>query len=113
MDKDSKTASMENSSSKQTNDTKFQESNKMMYATFRSGIQKDNEEVIDSFENHGFEDASMGTLGCEIVHDVRFSHLQEYYEHELIPLHSFESQNDSPQENFQKVNKTKPKLFDK
>ena len=41
--------------------------------------------LFDSFENHGFENASMGTLDCEIVHDVRF--LQEYYEQELILLH--------------------------
>jgi hypothetical protein len=38
--------------------------------------------------------------------------LQEYYEQELTPLHSFVSQNDSPQANFQKVNKTKLELFD-
>ena len=107
MDEDFKTASMETSSSEQTTDIEFQESNKMMYATFRSGIQKDNEEVIDSFENHGFEDASMGTLGCEIVHDVIFSHLQEYYEHELISISPFESQNASPQTNFQNFNETK------
>jgi hypothetical protein len=82
-----------------------------MYATFESEIQKDNKEVVvlfDSLENHGFEKASMRTLECEIVHAVRFPHVQEYYEHELIPLHSFVSQNDSPQANFQKVNKTKP-----
>jgi hypothetical protein len=54
----------------------------------------------------------MGTLECEIVHAVSFSHLQEYYEQELIPLHSFESQNDSPQANFQNVNKTKSEKFD-
>jgi hypothetical protein len=52
------------------------------------------------------------TLDCEIVHDVSLSHLQEDYEQELIPIHSFESQNDSPQANFQKVDKTKPELFD-
>jgi hypothetical protein len=38
--------------------------------------------------------------------------LQGYYEQEIITLHSFESQNYSPQANFQKVNKTKPELFD-
>jgi hypothetical protein len=64
------------------------------------------------FENHGFENASMRTLDCEIVHVVIFPHLQEYYEQELIPLHSSISQDDSPQANFQKVNKTKPELFD-
>jgi hypothetical protein len=115
MDEDSETASMETSSSEQTNDIEFQESNKTVYATFQSEIQKDNEEAVvlfDSFENHGFENASMGTLDCEIVHDVSFSHLQEYYEQELISIHSFESQNDSPQANFQKVNKTKSELFD-
>ena len=68
--------------------------------------------LFDSFENHGFESTSMGTLDYEIVHDVGFSHLQEDYEQELISIHSFESQNDSPQANFQKVNKTKPELFD-
>ena len=54
----------------------------------------------------------MRTLDCEIVHDVIFSHSQEDYEKELISIHSFESQNDSPQANFQKFNKTKSKLFD-
>jgi hypothetical protein len=86
-----------------------------MYATFQSEIQKDNEEAIvlfDSFENHGFENTSMGTLDCEIVHEVSFSHLQEGYEHEFISIHSFESQNDSPQANFQKFNETKSELFD-
>jgi len=33
--------------------------------------------LFDSFEDHGFENASMGNLDYEIVHDVRFSHLQE------------------------------------
>jgi hypothetical protein len=115
MDEDYETASMETSSSEQTSDIDFQESNKTMYATFESEIQKDNEETVvlfDSFENHGFENASMGTLDCEIFHDVIFSCLQEDYEQELIPLHSFESQNDSPQANFQKFNKTKLELFD-
>ena len=86
-----------------------------MYATFQSEIEKDNEEttvLFDSFENHSFENASMGTLECEIVHAVRFSHLKEDYEHELIPLHSFENQNDSPQAKFPKVNETKSELFD-
>jgi hypothetical protein len=54
----------------------------------------------------------MGTLDCEIVHDVRFSHLQEDYEKELISIHSFKNQNDSPQTNFQKFNETKLELFD-
>jgi hypothetical protein len=54
----------------------------------------------------------MGTLDCEIVHDISFSHLQEDYEQEFISIQSFESQNDSPQANFQKFNKTKSKLFD-
>jgi hypothetical protein len=54
----------------------------------------------------------MRTLDCEIVHDVIFSHLQEYYEQELISINSFESQNDSPQTNFQKFNETKSELFD-
>jgi hypothetical protein len=54
----------------------------------------------------------MGTLDYEIVHDVRFSHLQGDYEHKRISIHSFESQNDSPQANFQKFNKIKSELFD-
>ena len=115
MDEDSETASMEVSSNEKTNDIDFQERNEAVYATFPLEIQKDNEEAVvlfDSFENHGFENASMGSLDCEIVHDVRFSHLQEDYEHELISIHSFESQNDSPQENFQKFNETKSELFD-
>jgi hypothetical protein len=100
---------------KKTNDIEFQESNKTTYAIFQSEIQKDNEEAVvlfDSFENHGFENASMGTLDCEIVHVVSFSHLQEDYEQELISINSFESQNDSPQTNFQKFNETKSELFD-
>jgi hypothetical protein len=115
MDEDSEIASMETSSNEQTNDIEFQESNKTMYTTFQSEIQKDNEEVVvlfDSFENCGFENASMGTLNCEIVDDVSFSHLQEDYEKELIFIDSFESQNDSPQANFQKFNETKSELFD-
>jgi hypothetical protein len=110
MDEDSETTSMETSSSKKTNDIELQESNKTVYVIFQSEIQKDNEETIvlfNSFENHGFENTSMGTLDCEIVYDVRFSHLQEGYEQEFISIHSFESQNDSPQANFQKFNKTK------
>jgi hypothetical protein len=70
-----------------------------MDATFQSEIQKYNEEVVvlfDSFENHGFENISMGNLDCEIVHVVIFSNFQEDYEHELISIHSFESKNDSP-----------------
>jgi hypothetical protein len=54
----------------------------------------------------------MGTLECEVVHAIFFPHLQEYYEHELTPLHSLVSQSNSPQTNFQKVNKAKPELFD-
>jgi hypothetical protein len=38
MDEGSKTASMETSSSEQTNDIEFQESNKTVYATFKSEI---------------------------------------------------------------------------
>jgi hypothetical protein len=41
-----------------------------------------------------------------------FSHLQEDYEQGFISLHSFESQNNSPRENFLKVNKIKSELFD-
>ena len=83
MNEDFETTSMETSSSEQTTDIEFQESIKIVYATFQSEIQKDNEEAVvlfDSFENHGFENASMGTLDCEIVHAVIFSHLQEDYE---------------------------------
>jgi hypothetical protein len=54
----------------------------------------------------------MRTLECEIVHDVSVSHLQEYYEQELISINSFESQNDIPQTNFQKFNETKSEFFD-
>jgi hypothetical protein len=54
----------------------------------------------------------MGTLDYGIVHDVSFSHLQEDYEQEIISIHSFESQNDSPQANFHKFNETKSELFD-
>jgi hypothetical protein len=103
MDEDSETASMETSNNEKTNYMEFRESNKTTYAIFQSEIQKDNEEAVvlfDSFENHGFENASMGTLDCEIVHYVSFSHLQEDYELELIYINSFESQNDSPQANF-------------
>jgi hypothetical protein len=115
IDEDSETASMETSSSEQTNYIEFQESNKTMYVISQSEIQKDNEEAVvwfDSFKNHGFENTSMGTLDCEIVHDVLFSHLQEGYEQKLISIHSFESQNDNTQANFQKINKTKSEPFD-
>jgi hypothetical protein len=54
----------------------------------------------------------MGTLECEIVHAIRFSHLQEGYKQEFISISSFESQNGSPQTNFQKFNETKSELFD-
>jgi hypothetical protein len=103
MDEDFETASMETSISEQPNYIEFQESNKTTYAIFQSEIQKDNEEVVvlfDSFKNHGFENASMGNLDCEIVHDVLFSHLQEDYEKKNISIHSFERQNDNTQENF-------------
>jgi hypothetical protein len=40
-----------------------------VYATFQSEIQKYNKEAV-VFENHGFENASMGNLDCEIVHVV-------------------------------------------
>jgi hypothetical protein len=115
MDEDFETASMETSSSEKTTDIEFQEGNKTMYATFQSEIQKDNEEAVvlfDCFENHGFENTSMGTLEGEIGHVVSLPHLQGYYEQELIPLHSFESQNNSLQANFHKVNETKPEGFD-
>jgi hypothetical protein len=101
-------------SSKPINNIELKESNKTVYATFQSEIEEDNEEAIllfDSFENHGFENASMGNLYCEIVHVGSFSHLQEDYVKELISLHSFEIQNDSPQAKFPKANKTKSKLF--
>ena len=79
MDEDFETASMETSSSEETNYIEFQERNKTTYAIFQSEIQKDHEEVVvlfDSFENHGFENESMGTLDCEIVHVASFSHFQ-------------------------------------
>jgi hypothetical protein len=115
MDEGYKNASMETSSSEKTNDIKFQERTKTVYATFQSEIQKDNEEAVvsfDSFQNHSFENASMGIINYEIVHVVIVSNFQEDYEHERIPLHSFENQNDSPQGKFPKINETKSKLFD-
>jgi hypothetical protein len=54
----------------------------------------------------------MRTPECEIVHAVSFPHLQGDYELELVPIHSFERQNDNPQTNVQKVNETKLELFD-
>jgi hypothetical protein len=54
----------------------------------------------------------MRILECEIVQVVNFPHLQRDYEHELTCICSFERQSDNHQTNFQKVNKTKPKLFD-
>jgi hypothetical protein len=76
MDEGSETASMEISSSEKTNDIEFQESNKTVYATVQSEIQKDNKEEVvlfDSFEDHGFENASMGTPEGEMVHVVLFT----------------------------------------
>jgi hypothetical protein len=85
MGEDSETASMETSSSEQTNDIKFQESNKTVYAIVQSERQKDNKGAsvfFDSFEDHGFENASMRTPKGEMVHVVFFSHLQEDCEQE-------------------------------
>jgi hypothetical protein len=104
MNEDFGTYSVETPSSEKTNDIEFQESNKTSYAIFQSEIQKDNEKVVVLFDY--FENASMGTLECEIVHDVSFSHLQEDYEQELISIHSFESQNDS-KTNFHKFDEAK------
>jgi hypothetical protein len=115
MDEDLETAFIEISNSERKTDIEFQERNKTVYVTFQSEIQEDDEEAVvlfDLFENHGFENASMGTLERETVHVVSFPHLQEYYEQELTPLHSLVSQSNSPRENFQKVNKPKPELFD-
>jgi hypothetical protein len=101
MDEDSENAFMEISSSEQTTGIEFQESNN--YATFQSEIEKVNKEVVvlfNPFKNYGFENSYTRTPDCEIVHVVSFSHLQGYYELELIPIHSFERKNDSPQENF-------------
>jgi hypothetical protein len=115
INEDFETTYMETSSNGHTNDIDLQERNKTTYAILQSEIQKDNEEEVvlfDSFENHGFEDTSMGNLDCEIVHASSFSHLQEDYEQERIYIHSFGSQNDSPQTNFQKFNETKSELFD-
>jgi len=114
-DEGSETTFMETSSSEPTNDIEFQERKKTMYSTFQSEIQKYNEETVvlfDPFENHSFENASMGNLDCEIIHAVIFSHLQQYYEHKLISLLSFKSQNGSPQAKLPKINKTKSQLFD-
>jgi hypothetical protein len=84
---------------------------------FQSCLSSPENDVLVQFLNNidtdeGFENTSMRTLDCEIVHDVIFSHLQEYYEQELISINSFESQNGSPQTNFQKFNETKSELFD-
>jgi hypothetical protein len=103
MDEDYETASMETPSSEQTNYIEFQEINKIAYGIFQSEIQKDNEEAVvlfHSFENHGFENASMRNLDCEIVNDVHFSHLKEDYEQKLISIRSVESQNVNTQKNF-------------
>jgi len=54
----------------------------------------------------------MNTLYCEMVHDISFSHLHENCDHQCISIHPSESQDDSPEINFQKFNKTKSKLFD-
>jgi hypothetical protein len=62
IDEDSKNASMETSSSEPTNDMEFEESKKIVYATFQSEIERDNEKAVvlfNSFENHGFENESM------------------------------------------------------
>jgi hypothetical protein len=61
--------------------------------------------------DENFENASMETLDYEIVHVVSFSHLQEDCEQELISIHSFESQDDDPQANFQKVGEATSVLF--
>jgi hypothetical protein len=77
-----------------------------VYATFQSEIQKNNKETVflfDSLENYGLEKTSMRTLEYEIVHAVSFPQLQEYYEQELIPLHSSISQDNSHQANFQRL----------
>jgi hypothetical protein len=50
-DEDSETAYMETSSSEQTNDIEFQESNKTVYATFQSEIEKDNKEAVVLFDS--------------------------------------------------------------
>jgi hypothetical protein len=60
-----------------------------VHATFQSETEKDDEEAIvlfDSFETHGFENTSMRTLDCEIVHDVSCSYLQGDYEQNLLPF---------------------------
>jgi hypothetical protein len=67
MDEDSKIASMEVSSNKETNDI-----DEAVYAIFPSETQKDNEEAVvlfKSFENQGFENPFVGTLDCEVVHE--------------------------------------------
>jgi hypothetical protein len=114
-DEDFETTSIEISSSIQTTAMEFQESNKIGYATFQSEIQKGNEKTVvplDPSANHDFKNASINILDFEIVHNIIFSHLKENCDRELISIHSFERQNDSPQMNFQKFNKTKLELFD-
>jgi hypothetical protein len=56
--------------------------------------------LFESFENQGFENPSMETLDCEIVHAIRFSHLQEDYKKEFISIYLFEIQSGCPQTNF-------------
>jgi len=74
-----------------------------VHATFQSETEQDDEEAIvlfDPFETRGFENTSMKTLHCEIVHDVSCSYLQGDYEPKLTSIHSYERRNDSPQTNF-------------
>jgi len=70
MVEDFETTFLEISNSEWKNDIEFQESNKKVYVTFQSEIQRDDEEAIvlfDLFKNHVFENTSMGTLECRIV----------------------------------------------
>jgi hypothetical protein len=76
---------------------------------FQSCLSSPENDVVVKFLNNidtdgGFKKVTMETLDCEIM--------QGDYEKELISIHSFESQNDSPQANFQNFNEAKSELFD-
>jgi hypothetical protein len=63
---------------------------------FQSCLSSPENDVVVQFLNgldtdEGFENASMGTLDCEIVRDIISSHSQEDYEQEFISIQSFES----------------------
>jgi hypothetical protein len=82
---------------------------------FQSCLSSPENDVLVQFlnninTNEGVENMSMGNLDWEMVHGISFLPLQEGYEHEFVSIHSFESQNDSPQANFLRFNESE--LFD-